>query len=38
MENELSGLKADVGGTSDYESKVVLWKIIEKRVLIQNLL
>jgi hypothetical protein len=38
MENELSSLKADVGGTSDYEPKVVLWKIIEKRMLTQNLL
>ena len=38
MENELSSLKANVGGTSDYESEVVLWKIIEKRMLTQNLL
>jgi hypothetical protein len=36
MENDLSSLKADVGSTSDYESEVVLWKIIEKRMLTQN--
>ena len=36
MENELPSLKADVGGTSDYEFEVAVWKVIEKRMLTQN--
>jgi len=36
LENELPRLKADVGGTVDYESEVALWKAAEKLMLAQN--
>jgi hypothetical protein len=36
MENELSRLKTDVGGTSDDEFEVALREVIEKRMLTQN--
>jgi hypothetical protein len=36
MENELSSLKADVGGTPHDEFEMALWKVIEKRMLTQN--
>jgi hypothetical protein len=36
MENELSRVKAHIGGTADDEFEVVLRKVIEKGMLTQN--